>query len=201
MKLLRLQLLWRLRAWPVLALLPVVGFHFSLLQVWPAHADLINRYTSAITQIAGGLLIIVSVDQNLGLFRKKSIRGVLAEWMNSFPRTAKVISLSSHSTIGFGGSASLGSVTTPRQPVTLEEQIAELKLRIDAVAAEANRKHSEVAQRIETVRADLQKAFAQTQEDVTKLTARVDEATVGGFKMQLFGVLLAVYGAIAGIFG
>jgi len=201
MKLLRLQFLWLLRAWPVLSLLPVLACHVSLLNVWPSQAELINRYTSAITQIAGGLLIIVSVDQNLGLFRKKSIRVVLAEWVKSFPRTAKVISLSGHGSMRIGGSGSLSSVATPKAAVTLEEQIAELKLRIEAVAAESNRKNAEVSQRIETVRSEMQKSFSKTQEEVAKLTAHVDEAAVGGFKMQLFGVLLAVYGAFAGIFG
>lgn len=53
---------------------------------------------------------------------------------------------------------------------------------------------------IEDVKSELSHSIASNQLALLKLSEQVEKATVGGFKQQAFGVMLVIYGAIAGVF-
>ena len=102
---------WVLRAWPVLALLPVFAAHALSLERFAASTPVVNKLVGMALQLVGGLLILYSINDNLGLFRKQSLLGTAVEWLRSFPLVGKSVTLSvSGSSIGTSsGSASIST--------------------------------------------------------------------------------------------
>lgn len=202
MKLLELRARWLARAWPVLAMLPIVALHHWVLRTWLSHSEQeINRYASAIAQVVGAVVVILSIDENLGLFRRKSLSDLLTDWVRSFPKSARIIEISSHGSMSFGGGAALATIEVPKKPKSVEEQLVELRERIETVAGESRKQVAELSQRVEKVSADTVASIARTDERVQQLGTRLDQAAVGGFKSQIFGVLLAIYGSYVGVKG
>jgi hypothetical protein len=161
-------------------------------------SDAIDRWVSAIAQIVGGVLVVLSIDQNLGAFRKQRLQSIAVDWLGSFPRNRPPIELSAHGTVRFSGSATLSSAQIPIKPATLEEALAELRREFEDFSRATRRQLEEVTQRVETVRGEAVALIHRTDAELRELAQRVEETAVGGFKQQLFGILLAIYGAIVG---
>ena len=53
---------------------------------------------------------------------------------------------------------------------------------------------------LEKTKAELKVSISTNQSAIESLAAKFEKATVGGFKQQAFGVMLAVYGAIVSVF-
>lgn len=180
-------------------MLPVAAAHAWIRHAWTASPiDSLDRWVSAITQVAGGLLVVHSIDQNLGAFRKHGLRSIALDWLRSFPGNRPPIAMSAHGSVRFGGSATLSSAMTPTMPSTLEERLAELRREFEEFSRTTQRRLEEVTQRVETVRGEAVALIHRTEADLRELAKRVEHTAVGGFKQQLFGILLAIYGAIVG---
>jgi hypothetical protein len=76
---------WVWRAWPIL----VIGFlfcaHLLLLNYFSQWADFINKTAALVSQLVGGLLILYSIDSNIGVIKQKSLFSVLANYIKEFP--------------------------------------------------------------------------------------------------------------------
>ncbi|GAB3191259.1 hypothetical protein GCM10027292_29180 [Hydrogenophaga aquatica] len=195
----KLLLPWLLRAWPVLALLPIIACHYAAVQVFPAHAVLVNKLTGTALQIVGGIIVLLAIDGNLGLFRKQTLYSVVIEWFRDFPliRRNVTIALSGVSSSSATASATL---SVERRFTTVEERVAELERQIKELHTTIAQQKAALLGRIEEVKAELGKGLATNQAAIQELSARIETSAVGGFKQQGFGVLLAIYGAIVSVF-
>lgn len=190
---------WLKRAWPFWASLPAFAIHWLALSEFPASPQMVNKVVGMVLQVSGGLLILYSINDNLGLFRRQSLLAAAVAWFKSFPRKGKniTIQLSGVSAAALAGSA---SVSTRRPPTTLEERVEYLEstlVKHRQVVAEgfAN------AQRcLEGAKSELHGRIDKTAGQVADLSQKVEHAAIGGFKLQGFGVLLAIYGAITSVF-
>lgn len=189
---------WTFRAWPVLAMAPFIAGHVLALHLLPTHVAVVHKVTGMFLQVLGGLLILVSINANLGLFRKQSLAGAFIAWLREFPiQRSHVI----HA--GTGMANATGRVATvsvgKRAPVSLEERIAEIESQLREVRNELRTQVEVLGVRIDAAKVELSAQIQRTEGKISALSEQVEKATVGGFKLQAFGVLLAVYGAFTSV--
>lgn len=195
----RLLLPWLLRAWPVLAVIPVSLAHAIALRFFAAESIIVNKVVGMFLQVLGGLLVLYSVNDNLGHFRAQSLPATMIAWFKGFPFVRKPISLSTSIGAVATATASMSAVVF-RAAHTLEERIEELERKLSELEGQIQREVQEINSRIQVARLALEQQIAATSNNVTDLSKRLEHAAVGGFKVQALGVLLVIYGAITSLF-
>jgi hypothetical protein len=182
-----------------LALLPVLAGHWMALALLPTHAQMVNRIVGVLLQVAGGLLILYSINDNLGLFRRQSLLSAAITWFKSVPRkgTNVTLNIDSASHAHISGTASL----TPRSgPTSLDERVEYLEATLSKLRQDVAEGLANTQRQIEGSKAELTKRADRTDGQIFELSRQVEQAAVGGFKLQGFGVALAVYGALTSVF-
>lgn len=190
---------WTLRAWPVLTLIPVALAHIVAIRMFPNDTVMVNKLTGMILQLLGGLLVLYSVNDNLGLFRSQSLKSAILTWFKEFPVVREPISVSAHGSSMSSSSAS-GFATVQQAHSTIEERIAELERMLQDFRKQLQLEIQTINAQIETTRSALQQQIGDTSNKVSDLSKRLEHAAVGGFKFQALGVLLAIYGAITSVY-
>ena len=190
---------WFLRAWPVLALLPIAFAHAGAHCIFSAETVMVNKITGTVLQIVGGLFVLYSVNANLGLFREQHFGSIIIGWFRSFPLFRKSVTIfgSGAASIALSGS---GRISVRRATNTVEEKIAEIERQLDEFRQHVNEDIQAVNARVGQVHTELSQAVTTNAATLNQLSSRLESATVGGFKQQAFGVLLAVYGAVTSVF-
>lgn len=190
---------WLSRAWPVGAIAVILVIHWEILRWFPTHHVIINKVIATSLQVVGGLIILGAINDNLGLLEGRSISSLFLGWFKDFPLARKPVVIHASVASGFGlaGKATM-RVTHPA--VTVDERLAELERGLNEVRAFFLKKDEEVHERIAQVDARLSTALASSQSDIKQVSAKLEKVTVGGFKQQIFGVMLAVYGAVLSAF-
>lgn len=190
---------WLLRAWPIFALVPIAFTHACAHQFFPAETVMVNKITGTVLQVVGGLFVLYSVNANLGLFREQHFGSIIIEWFRSFPLFQKSVTVncSGSAYIACSGSA---RISVHRVTNTVEEKIAELERQLVEFRQHVNEDIQAANARIAQVHTELSMAVATNTATLNQLSSRLELATVGGFKQQAFGVLLAIYGAGTSVF-
>jgi hypothetical protein len=160
---------------------------------------MVNKFVGMSLQVSGGLLVLYSVNDNLGLFRAQSLTSAVITWFKEFPLTRKTVVVSASASTSANSTTS-ASASVGRTVVTIEERIAELERLQVELAKQINRQVQEVYGRIEYMRSELQNQIVDTSRDVARLSSQLEHAAVGGFKSQALGVLLVIYGAVTSVF-
>ena len=199
MRSLSLLIFWLLRAWPVLALVPIAFSHAVAHEFFPAETVMVNKVTGTVLQVVGGLIVLYSVNANLGLFKEQHFGSVIIGWFKSFPLFRKSVTINGtgSGSIAVGGRA---RISVRRATNTIEEKFAELERELDEFRQYVNEDIQAVNTRVAQVHTELSTAVATNAATLNQLSSRLELATVGGFKQQAFGVLLAVYGAVTSVF-
>lgn len=191
--------IWILRAWPVLVMLFLASAHFQALARFPNESVLVNKLTGTLMQIVGGLIVLHSVDSNLGIFRNQSLATSVIAWFRECPIIKRSVNLSASVSESFGLSDS-ASAFVIRAATTVEERLAEIERRLEELRSEMATKNREIYSRISKVNSELSNSISSNQAALNKLSEKIEKATIGGFKQQAFGVILVIYGAITSIF-
>jgi outer membrane murein-binding lipoprotein Lpp len=173
---------WLLRAWPVLALIPVVAIHWIALIEFSATSQLVNKIIGMLLQTSGGLLVLYSINDNLGLFRSQSLLATVVTWLQSFPlvRRSVTVNLQGVSAIALAGSA---TASISQNFSTLEDLVKFLEQEVLAVRQELKAGLVEATRKLESVKSELGSRIDATSTKVTELTHKIERATVGGFKV------------------
>ncbi|MGF1568998.1 MAG: hypothetical protein ACFCVD_13170 [Nodosilinea sp.] len=160
----------------------------------------INKTTGTAMQILGGLIVLHSINSNLGIFRNQTLSSIVVSWFRDFPlgKRPRVISLSAR--MLSQSSSSNPTMHIGQSPTTLEERIVELGHQVEKVRLEARAQDALVSQRFNKVEEEFSVSITSNQSALNQLSAKIEEVTVGGFKLQAFGVLLAIYGAVVSVF-
>jgi len=191
--------IWFWRAWPVLAMSFLAGAHMYAIAKFPAETVLVNKLTGTVMQIVGGLIVLHSVDTNLGLFRNQSLATAVIAWFRECPIFIRSVTISATG-IASCGAVGSASVSVTRAATTVEERLAEVERRIDELRSEVAAQHRAIHTRIEEVSSELSSSIASNRSALNKLSEKVEKAAVGGFKQQAFGVMLVIYGAATSVF-
>ena len=195
--------IWLFKAWPFLAFVPICLLHFFLhqapcLALWlpcPSNSE-INKLVGLIFQIFGGLLILYSIDSNLGHFKDNGLFKIFSRWFKSCP-VIKGKNQKIHEA-GFASTTDIGSVNYrgSKVPVTVEEKLAHLQQQIEWIKEDAKKDKHELVVKIGNVSNEVETNLRQTEQNFTVLNSKLESVTVGGLKLQVFGFNLLVYSAI-----
>lgn len=188
---------WLWRAWPIVVLAPLIGAHLLLLSLFPQSAVLINKSIALITQLIGGLLILYSIDSNIGIIKQKSLFLLFANYFKEFPlvNRSTTIELQGASMAITGGKAKL---SVGRNPQNIEEKIRYLQEQINEMKQEFEQETKDIHERIDRQTKEMNVKIQETNSALKNLESKMDEVSTGGIKPQLFGVLLMIYGAVSG---
>ena len=189
---------WLMRAWPVLAMAPVATCHAIALWAVPADSDFVNKLVGMSLQVIGGLLVLYSLNDNLGLFRSQSLKSAIVDWFKDFPLARKPIVITGSSSSS--SATSTGFATVTPKPNTLEERVAEIERKLAEIQIQISQEVRAINVKIEDAKAELRMQITETSVKVTDLSKRLEHAAVGGFKFQTLGVLFALYGAVTSVF-
>jgi len=55
---------------------------------------MVNKVTGTVLQVVGGLIVLYSVNANLGLFREQHFGNIIVGWFKSFPLFRKSVTIS-----------------------------------------------------------------------------------------------------------
>ena len=191
---------WLWKAWPVIVLGLIIGAHWALRYAIPVSTPWIDKWTSALTQAIGGIIVIYSLVENLGLFGKGTPWTIFKSWLCEFPwATPK------HTLAGVSGGAMSSLVGTlkahgSQSNMTIEERLDAVEQRLNAVTLDLINKEKALSGKIELLRAETLKRFIDGEAAFAALADKLKQTAVGSFKPQLFGALLATYGIWLGAY-
>jgi hypothetical protein len=188
---------WSWRAWPILILTPLLCAHLLLLYYFAQSAGSINKTVSFLLQLVGGLLILYSIDSNIGVIKQKSLFALLKNYIKEFPFIKRSFVLEAQGA-AFGTSFGKAKISVTRNPTGVDEKIAYLQEQIDGLRGELELESKELNEKIDIHAKKMGEQIQDAKSALQNLESKMDEVSTGGIKIQLFGVLLIVYGAIAG---
>lgn len=189
---------WIMRAWPFLALAAVACCHYVLFKVFASAGNSIDQGVSTFFQVAGGLIVLYSINENIGLFKEKTLYTMMIEWLKDFPFNKKSITAQRIAiNVGIGLSGSM-TAQTKQKYSSVEEHLSELQRQIDECRQLVHDREKEIRESVEQTKKELLKELNGNNEKIEDVRQLLKETIVGGFKMQLFGVLLVIYGAYVG---
>lgn len=192
-------ILWLSRAWPVWAL-TAITWVFGQFAIWtiPAGAPVFNKVAGASLQALGALIVLFSLDGNLGLFKRQGLVSVMLAWCRDYPRKGKVGTLVAAKTGQMNASGLLASIRI--QPADIDGRVAELERMVGELHETIAQNRAEVDSAITEVRREMAQGQSQHQNNLNELSEKIEASTVGGIKLQAFGVGLALLGSALSIF-
>ncbi len=192
-------LIWLWRAWPILSLFPVIFIHALLIHYFCLNASTTNKIFSYGSQIAGGLLILYSIDSNIGVIKGKTLIEVLVNYIKECPLKKLPLQVEVHDGVNVvaGGKA---KVAYCRNPKTIDAKIEYLQEQIKNVKRDLEQESKDLHNKIDLQAKNMGIEIQKTKSTLQTIESRMEKVYVGGIKGQLFGVLLIVYGAFSGYF-
>ena len=187
---------WFLRSWPVLIPIFFVVLHCTALSYCPTSLEQINKAFAFGLQLAGGLLILYSIDSNIGIIHNSNIINVIKKWLADIPLFKKA----STQTITLGGVSSketFGNLRIYNTPKTTEEKISHLQTQIDWVKKDLEKQNMSLQQSVSKLQKATFKEINRIKSQLSSLEGAFKEMSVGSIKTQIMGVLFVVHGSIS----
>jgi len=192
---------WIWRGWPVVIWALIIFLHqvssnSYCIEAFPCWSNQqVDKTLSFSLNLIGGLLVLYSIDSNLGLFRQGGIFSLFMKWLKSFPMVKGKPIVIRPSSINSTSSVGNPRIQLNKTPETIEEmykftteQIAFLKSDI-----KEQRKHSDL--QINALSSKVSTENARVNKSLSSINQQLKAVAIGGFKIQFFGVLLVIYGS------
>lgn len=185
-----------IRTWFISFILLIVLIHWlTVTVVVPQASETINHYASGIFQFVGCLVILWAIINNLGLISKSSIYDLIVRYLKEFPyyKDNRSHALDIH------GVEQVQVVSSSRAKFhynTVDEKIEYLMGEIDRLDHEINRTRTQLKSEISQLDERLQNKIKVTNGNIDKANKELKSHVVGGAKVEIFGLLLVIYGII-----
>lgn len=187
--------LWR--AWPIIMLAALICIHLVIIYYFCSNASVINKTISLISQIIGGLLILYSIDSNIGILREETLISIFFKYLKDFLLKNKSVTVK---VTGVESKGVVGNVN-PRiihTPEDIEEKLQYLQKKISDVEKDFKIELGNLNKKIEHQSKMFGVKNKESKTALQDIELKIYEVSIGGIKVQLFGVMLMVYGAISG---
>jgi hypothetical protein len=188
---------WLWKAWPLHYLIIIGLIHYALIENFPYAISEINSGISLSLQIIGGLLILYSIDSNAGIIKNDNLMGIFKSYLKQFPP------IHSYDTTQI--KAGITQITTypPKSriimhPSSIEDKLAYLQDQIDDLRQENKDLQKLLSEQIKELSLEIFKDISDIKVKLRENHRKFEKVSVGSIKMQIFGVFLMLYGAIAG---
>lgn len=191
---------WVWRMWPVLVPVSIGGLHILAANHSPTiDWGPINKLLYLLLQLAGGFVVLITLDSSLGLINKTSIPSIFISYLKSFPLIKREHKL----TVDFIDSKTdvlSAKVRLSGSKDTVEEKIAHLQKQIECVKEDLNDEMNYLKQLISTNDKQNQKSLSEIRRTIGTMDNTIKLSTLSSLKWQLLGVLLIFYGSIVSYF-
>lgn len=185
--------------WPVLVPFALAFVHYALASNTESDWSSENRAIALVLQIVGGILVLYSIDSNLGITKDTSLFGMFWGYMKRFPLIKRSYTLNVNSAhhkmtvhpakLRVGGPQS-----------TIEEKVAYLQQQIDWLKEDLGDEVKHLKGMVAAAEAKSSEQISELRKSVGSVERKVTELSAGGIQTQIFGVLLMVHGAVAGYY-
>lgn len=199
MVLLKRRLFWLSRAWPLwlLILVSTITFYFGDWS-FPAGSNPFNKVAGAALQGLGAIFVLISIDGNLGLFRGHGVIGELRDYARRYPRKNATVALSGAASAQFNTSGALASISV--WPDDIDGRVAALAQLCKELEKKISEQRMEMEARMDKVQIEYRNTMSEHGARVVDLAKKIEETAVGGTKLQVFGVGLAVIGSVLSVY-
>jgi peptidoglycan hydrolase CwlO-like protein len=154
-----------------------------------------HKAIALITQLVGGLLILYSIDSNIGIIKDRNLTALLTAYLREFPLVKRHFVIEAESG-AMGISSFDAKITVTRSPKTLEEKLEYLQEQITNVKTDIERNTKKINDKIDQNSKKVEAKISETKSDLRSLETKIEKVSIGGIKIQFLGVLLMGYGAI-----
>lgn len=199
-----MYVIWIFRAWPFLvtALIVITHQYTSTLPCyfqWLCFSNQISdKYLSFGLNISGGLLVIYSIDSNLGLY-KKNLYTLFAKWVKSFPlvkgEPLSIVTEPSKYTV----TAHPAWIELTKPPESIEELYRYTKEQVSLLRKDLKNERRSRDEALGKMANEWSTKHSAINKNVTEINVQLKAMAIGGFKLQIFGVLLVTYGSYIGL--
>lgn len=188
------------KSWPVTVPVLLVVIHYFAVTRFgfaPETLATIKKWGPVVLQIVGGLIVVYSIDSNMGLFGRDSLMARVINFFKDLPIFCWTQTVSVDSTFSWS------SVGTPilRAKIgddTLEGRVQQLEADLRLVQQELNVAVANLRKDMQTATEKLDRKLQDLQETISRLESGLKQMTRDGVGLQVFGVILAIYGTIFG---
>lgn len=196
-------LLWCFRdAWPVFIFIPIIACHLAFTQL-PCFSDdficpsnkQVNGFVVFIMQLIGGGIVFYTLNSNSKLFKGSSMLGLVKNWYKNRPWVNKTLEYDNaviqtvSSTLDLRNSIDDNVETNDQKIAYLMRKV---KL-LDGDIREVNQKVEDNTKELISTREGMRQ---ELQTEVGNISSVIEKFSVGGFKLQLFGAFLLLYGLV-----
>lgn len=191
-----LTICWLWRTWPVLVPIGIASVHAIAADQIAADWSELNQIISLVFQILGGLLVLYSIDSNLGAM----MQGSLLKSLLTYVRSCPIVRRDTVVQIGAARMDMTGHPVTIRTGLpgkSVEERLAQIERRLEWLKQDLNDEVSHLKSRIQAVDERVSKDLSKVRSEVSTVETKVTAISIGGMKIQILGVCLLVYGAVA----
>jgi len=190
---------WLVRAWPVL-ISAILGYsHYYVVLNCSVDVVGVNKTIALFLQVVGGLLIIYSIDSNIGIVTNKSLFSYVKNWLASIPLFEKSVNIQANKA-DLSITVYPTKVRTGNSTETLEGKIKYLQQQIEWLKEDLNDEVKRLKEIHSNSETRLSKEVSRLYGKVGVIDTKINKVSLGGVKIQLFGILLMVHGSISSYF-
>ena len=182
--------------WPVLLPAVFAGFHYLVgiqVSIDLSHA---NKVISLVLQLVGGILILCSIDSNLGIMNDTSLLSLFLSYIKSFPFINRSVTLKIDPAVmkmtGHPVKLRFGGPTN-----TIEEKINYLQKQLTWLKEDLNDEVKNLTGMVHSVDQRANTSISKIRGSIGSIDRKVKELSAGGIKTQIFGVLLMIHGSVS----
>ena len=184
--------------WPFWVVLGIGMLHCVAVSIAPGWEKRIHSWLGFTLQVLGGILILYNVDQNLGLFGKQRLLDMPRSLIVNWPRKA-VVSGTLSGAARVSGVSATGTLQSSNANASQDDRISALEAETQALRTLILAVKSDMAEHLNSVREDHQRGISSVEGQVKDVSAKLESTAVGGLRLQLLGILLAIYGGGVGL--
>ena len=196
---------WILRAWPFLVPAMIVLLH-QYTSTLPCHFQwmcwsnqTIDKYLSFGLNISGGLLVIYSIDSNLGLFKKGNLLTLLKNWMKSFPMIKGEPLIIAAQPCHSVSTAIPGRIELTKPPESIEELYRYTQEQISLLRKDLKNERRNRDEVLNKITNEWSTKHSLLNKSISEINEQLKSVAIGGVKLQVLGVLLVTYGSYVGL--
>lgn len=199
-------LIWAFRLWPLwamLAMLAIIGIQCLFLNYFPCSHVLKYKIIAFYSQIIGGIIVLISINSNISVINKSTLMRTIWSLFATFRSERPIfnlptISISANIIEGNDNVSSYCGVSI--NPQNNDEQIAYFLEQLSIIKTTIDKNLQDTNIKINELNDKLDGKIINTESNLRVLSSKLSDIATGGLRLQLFGILLMVNGAIASFF-
>lgn len=207
-KFFRQKLVLLMKAWPFLYMLLIYLIHKLYLELpclfndelkylCLSNRDVdVNQFLSFIMQIVGGVIVLYSISSNIYMFKGYGLRTLINNWFGSMISIkSREITLSVDDLMEQQSLSSV-AIRTLKKPETIEEAVEQLSKKIKWMQEDQENVNRDIHKKIEFLSVNIENQNQVISSNFVRLNKLIEDLSIGSFKLELFGVMLLIYGSI-----